>query len=358
MSLEIQLKKAKSMATTILEINLNAIRENWICLNGITGDHVETSAVVKANGYGLGSAKIVEVLRTIGVKKFYVATAEEGVNIRQTLNSSFDIFILSGYMNGDRELLTAYNLNPIILSKEQWNRFTNDFENFPFAVQINTGMNRLGMEKSHFLELHDEILLRKPSHIMSHLSSADNPESAANNHQLIEFKQLTKNFPCKKSLSATGGIFLGSDFFFDLCRPGIGIYGGFPKSGLQPVVSLKIPVIQVQEISTGEGVGYDLTWKATKPTKVATVSAGYADGLIRSLSNHSYVFADQTKCPVIGRISMDLITVDVSNLQTVPNYLEILNREQTVCDVAAQANTIPHEILVSLSNRYKREYIH
>ncbi len=345
------------MASPILEINLSAIARNWSTLNQLSKTEVETSAVVKADGYGLGATHVVNTLLKVGITKFFVATAEEGAVLRQSVQGNYDIFILSGYMQGDKDLVRNYNLFPIILSKDQFERMVNDFDKLPFALQINTGMNRLGMEKKHFLELHEKIFERKPLIVMSHLSSAENPHSSANSEQLTLFRELTSGINCQLSLAASGGILLGSDYHFDLCRPGIGLYGGINYSGIKSVINVKVPVIQVQDVSSGHGVGYDLTWVADKPTRVATIAAGYADGLIRSLSNNSFVFANTTPCPVIGRISMDLITVDVSKLADIPDYFDILSHEQSVFDLAHQAGTISHEILVALGSRYKRTYL-
>ncbi len=160
----------------------------------------------------------------------------------------------------------------------------------------------------------------------------------------------------RKALSATGGVLLGAPFHFNLTRPGIGLYGGEPFKDAKPVVELALPVVQLRDVLPGEAVGYGAAWVATRPSKIATVSSGYADGIIRSAKGFS-LYAGATPCPVVGRVSMDLLTVDVTDLQTVPESLTLLNATQTVDVLAEKAGTIGYEILTSLGSRYQRRYI-
>ncbi len=345
------------MAKAILRIDLNAIAENWITLKTLARPQATTSAVVKADGYGLGIARVAQTLHQTGVTKFFVATAEEGSVLRQHVAGNFSIYILSGYMKGDRDHLKDNELIPVILSKEQFERFVQDFDSWPFGLQLDTGMNRLGMEEEHFSDLKEPICRRRPHFIMSHLACAEETDSDMNSLQLANFVRLTAGIPCPLSLVATAGMFLGPDYQFDLCRPGIGLYGGFPFTGVKPVVNVLIPLIQIQDVAPQEGVGYDMSWIATEPTRVATIAAGYADGLLRSLSSNSFVYANGAPCPVIGRVSMDLITVDISSVKEIPDHFEILGADQTVAELARHASTIPHEILTSLGQRYHRVYL-
>ena len=162
----------------------------------------------------------------------------------------------------------------------------------------------------------------------------------------------------RRSLAATGGTLLGADYHFDLSRPGIGLYGGAPFGGARAVVRLQIPVIQTRIVLAGETVGYGAHWIAKRNSRVATIAAGYADGLIRAMGNGIvYLYSDGVPCPIIGRVSMDLITVDVTDVDTLPDQLELLNDVQTVDDLADAASTIGYEILTSLGARYTREYL-
>ena len=336
-----------------LTIDLDAICKNWRALDALSGQTVETAAVIKADAYGLGADVVGPALKTAGVKTFFVAQAEEGVVLRQAIGAGPRIFNFSGLMAGDAAALAEYDVIPVLNSAEQIAAFTGG----PCAVQFDTGMNRLGMEPADAARLRDEISALAPELILSHLACADEPAHKMNAAQLAEFVAMTASFPkIKKSLSATGGVLLGGDFHFDITRPGIGLYGGLPFENAAPVVQLDLPVIQTREVKTGETVGYGNSWTAQKPSKIATVSGGYADGILRSAASAS-LFADDIACPVIGRISMDLITVDVSGLETVPPMLSLLNSVQTVDVLAGHAGTIGYEILTGLGARYKRRYI-
>ena len=178
-----------------------------------------------------------------------------------------------------------------------------------------------------------------------------------NEVQLQAFHAMTDGTGVPRSLAATGGIFLGPRYQFDLTRPGVGLYGGLPFAQAHPVVRLSLPVIQTREVAMGEPVGYSNTWVADRPTVIATVSGGYADGLLRSLSGKALLWDGDTPCPVVGRVSMDLITVDIGHLPQVPRTLDILGPHQGVDQLAAIGSTIGYEILTSLGNRYARRYV-
>jgi alanine racemase len=218
-------------------------------------------------------------------------------------------------------------------------------------------MNRLGMEPAEWSALRDIALSQRPALVMSHLACADEPDHPMNKHQLQVFRQMTDGIDAPLSLSATGGILLGSDYHFDLCRPGIGLYGGLPFVEAQPVASLDIPVIQVRDVAPGESVGYGNSWVARNPAKVATIASGYADGIIRAMGPKAHVWAGETRCKILGRISMDLIGIDVSALKEVPDTVELLGMHQLVDTLGDAAGTIGYEILTSLGNRYERRYV-
>ncbi|MCU0828013.1 MAG: alanine racemase [Tabrizicola sp.] len=298
------------MATATLTIDLDAIAANWRALDRLTGPEVQTAAVVKADAYGLGVTRVARTLAHAGARRFFVAYAEEGAAVRQALGPGPQIAVLSGHCPGDTEMIHDLDLTPMLNSLEQITRHLEALPGHPFGVQLDTGMNRLGVDGTGL----------------------------------------------PRSLAATGGILLGSRYHFDLTRPGVGLYGGLPYVAAQPVVRLSLPVIQTREVEVGEAVGYGCTWVADRPATIATVAAGYADGLPRTLSNRARLWDGDVACPVVGRVSMDAITVDVSHLAEVPRALDILGPMQGVDALAELAGTIGYEMLTSLGARYQRRY--
>ncbi|MEM6941373.1 MAG: alanine racemase [Pseudomonadota bacterium] len=343
------------MSTGTLTIDLSTIVDNWRSLNHLTD--CETAAVVKADAYGLGISEVAPKLANAGARHFFVAVAEEGVKLRDVLGPGPTISVFSGHMTGDAEKIGGAALVPMINSVDQLLVHVEQLPGHPFGLQLDTGMNRLGMEPAEWAAVRDIALTQSPHLVMSHLACADDPEHEMNAQQLKVFKEMTEGIDIPKSLSATGGILLGRDYHFDLTRPGIGLYGGMPFEDAAPVVTLDIPVIQVRDLEVGETVGYGNTFTAKRAMRVATVSAGYADGLIRAMGRRAVFFHDQRPLQVLGRVSMDLITIDVTALETVPGHLQILGQDQSVDTVAGWAGTIGYEILTSLGARYERAYL-
>ncbi|MEO0990511.1 MAG: alanine racemase [Pseudomonadota bacterium] len=345
------------MGTGSLTIDLNAVAANWRALDKASGSDVETAAVVKANGYGLGIDRVATTLAKAGARKFFVAVAEEGVAVREALGPGPEIFVFSGHMEGDSPLLRDAALIPTLNAPQQISRHFQNTPDAPFAIQLDTGMNRLGIEPPEWAALKPQVLEAGPVLVMSHLACADEPLHAMNAVQCGVFRAMTEEVDVPLSLSATGGILLGPEYHFGLTRPGIGLYGGMPFEGAEPVVRLSLPVIQIRDLQAGEPVGYGNTWKARDDAKIATVSGGYADGLIRHLSSKATLYAGETPCPLVGRVSMDLLTIDVTHLDHAPDHLDILCPAQTVDDLAVAAETIGYEILTSLGTRYQRTYL-
>ena len=343
------------MSTARLTINLQALASNWRALDAKT--NVETAAVVKADAYGLGAGPVSAALAEEGVRKFFVAAAEEGVAVRQAVGPEPKIFVFSGFMEGDNGIHFADNLIPLINSPAQFRRHQQAMPDHPFGVQLDSGMNRLGFEPAEWAELRAEIEAQNPALIMSHMACADEYHHEMNAQQLQTFREMTDGVSAPRSLAATGGMLLGPEYHFDLCRPGVGLYGGMPFAEAKTVVTVDLPVIQVREVAVGESVGYGNSWTARRPSRIATVAAGYADGLHRAIGGGIDAFAGDQPCPVVGRISMDLITVDVTDLPKDPERLRILNGHQTVDDLAEAAGTIGYEILTSLGARYSRGYV-
>ncbi len=343
------------MSTARLSINLHALASNWRALDAKTD--VETGAVVKADAYGLGAGPVANALAEEGVRKFFVAVAEEGAAVRQAIGPGPLIFVFSGHMEGDADLLRDHDLVPLLNSPEQFQRHIQALPVHPFGLQLDTGMNRLGLEPADWSALRNRAEALNPVLIMSHLACSDDPDHPMNRQQLDAFRGMTEGVSSPRSLAATGGTLLGPEFHFDLCRPGIGLYGGLPFADAKQVVTVDLPVIQVRDLAVGETVGYGNAWKARRPSRIATVAAGYADGLHRAIGGGIDTFAGDLPCPVVGRISMDLVTVDVTDLPHTPERLRILNGHQTVDDLAEAAGTIGYEILTSLGRRYSRGYV-
>lgn len=337
------------MAVGTLTIDLGALVANYRALSRLTSG--KAAAVVKADGYGLGAAPVSTALAKAGVDQFFVATAEEGATLRQTLGTAPEINVFSGHMEGDTALIRDANLTPMLNSPEQIQRHA-ALPNHPYGIQLDSGMNRLGVQPSDWPALRDHAT--NATLLMSHLACADEPDHPQNAAQLAQFRTMTEGLTAPKSLSATGGTLLGPDYHFDLIRPGVGLYGGFPFTQAQPVVRLSLPVIQIRTVPVGQSVGYAASYTAQSPRQLATVSAGYADGLIRAMSSTATLWDGDTPCPLIGRVSMDLLTIDVTECATPPDTLDILGPRQTVDDLANAAGTIGYEILTSLGPRYKR----
>ncbi|SPH17377.1 Alanine racemase, biosynthetic [Defluviimonas aquaemixtae] len=343
------------MARATLTIDLDAITANWRALARQSGT-AEAGAVVKADAYGLGATRVARTIAAAGARRFFVAISEEGAVLRPALGPEAEIFVFSGHMEGDATRIAEHGLIPLLNSLEQVQRHLASLPAHPFGIQLDSGMNRLGLEEADWNAVSGSILSENPVLIMSHLACADEPEHPMNASQLASFRRMTDGTRAPRSLSATGGILLGNDYHFDVTRPGIGLYGGLPFEAARPVVSLSLPVIQVREVQPGETVGYGNTWTARKQARVATLAAGYADGLIRAMTGRAQVFADRTPCPLVGRVSMDLMGVDVSHLKAVPEALDILCPKQGIDALADYAGTIGYEILTALGGRYARRY--
>ena len=341
------------MARARLTVDLDAVAANWRALDAVSDADVETAAVVKADAYGLGAEIVGPALHRAGARTFFVALAEEGAALRAALGPGPRIFVFAGLMQGDARLCRQNDLVPLLNSPEQARRYLSDLAGHPYGLQLDTGMNRLGIEPMDVAPVLEK-LQTPPVLTISHLACADTPEHPQNAAQLARFQAMAPQHPM--SLAATGGILLGAPYHFQMTRPGIGLYGGLPFAEAQAVVTLSLPVIQTREVEVGETVGYGAAWTAERPSRIATLSAGYADGLIRAMGNRARVLAGPTPCPVVGRVSMDLLTVDVTHLETCPASLDILNAHQTVDDLAKAAGTIGYEILTSLGVRYERVY--
>ena len=344
------------MSTAKLSIDLAAIAANWRALDRLSLGTVQTAAVIKADGYGLGAGVVAQALAGAGARRFFVAVAEEGVAVRAALGPGPQINILGGHMADDTALIRDLDLTPMLNSIDQITRHLDALPGHTFGLQLDTGMHRLGLQPSEWQAVAPFVLPADPQLIMSHLACADAPDHPLNAAQLANFHAMTDGIAVPRSLAATGGILLGQPFHFDLTRPGVGLFGGQPFVAATPVVHLSLPVIQTREVAQGAAVGYSCTWVAHRPSLIATLSGGYADGLLRSLSGKAMFWHGDIPCPLVGRVSMDLITVDITHLADIPATLDLICQHQGVDDLADLAGTIGYEILTSLGPRYNRIY--
>ena len=349
---------AAAIARARLTIDLDAIAANWRALDALSDTGVETGAVVKADAYGLGAARVAPALAAAGARSFFVALAEEGAALREVLGPGPAIYVFAGLMPGDAALVRPHALVPVLNSPAQVADFARDLAGLPCAVQLDSGMNRLGLEPAELNDALPALERLQPVLAISHLACADDPGHPMNAAQVAAFQPSPATCPAPAlSLAATGGILLGPRYHFDLVRPGIGLYGGRPFADARPVVRLVAPGVQVRDVGAGESVGYGAAWTAaappaSPPSPPAMPTASRA----RSAAATSRSSPATPPCPMVGRVSMDLITADVTGLDEVPARLDILTDLQGVDALADAAGTIGYEVLTSLGHRYERDY--
>ncbi len=359
-------------AAAVLTIDLGALAENYrrLCREL---DGVPCAAVVKADGYGLGLARVAPALFRAGTRSFFVAQLGEAIALREAVPEAVEIYVLNGLAAGPAAEFQAHRARPVFNSLgevEAWRRAAAAAgTTLPAALHLDTGMSRLGLPEDEL-----ETLAAEPerldgvelSHVMSHLACADEPGHPLNADQLARFRAARARLPAAPaSFANSSGIFLGAEYHFDLGRPGVALYGVNPTPGrpnpMCQVVRLQGKILQVREIDAPRTVGYGATHRAAGPTRVATVAVGYADGYLRSLSNRGSAWLGNQRVPVVGRVSMDLITLDVTG--TPPGtarpgaFVDLIGPELPADAVAEAAGTIGYEILTALGRRYHRIYL-
>ncbi len=353
--------------TPRLTIDLEAVAANWLTL---AASHPgATAAVVKADGYGLGAAPVARRLLAAGCTTFFVAHPSEAQALRQALGPAPVIAVLNGLFDGQAETYRAHDLQPVLGSLAEiadWQQQARSGAPLPAMLHVDTGMCRLGLDQAELDQLvaepHrlDGIRLTL---IMTHLVSAETPAAPINAAQLARFTAACARLPrLPRSIANSSGMFLGAEFHADLARPGAALYGINPEPGrpnpMRPVLRLAAPVLQLRQVATGETVGYNAIWTAPRPSRIATLSVGYADGYLRSLSATGLACFDGRPVPLVGRVSMDLTTWDVTDHPAVErgSWLELIGPAIPPDDVAARAGTNGYEILTSLGRRYDRHY--
>ena len=364
-----------------LTIDLSAIVENWRDMARRSG-RARAGAVVKADAYGLGIEDVGAALYEAGVRDFFVAVAEEGATLCNFAPEA-RIFVLSGIWPGREAIFFDNDLVPVIASEEQlafWLGVLAEVGDYPYALHVDTGFNRLGVPLEDALALADDASRPasfSPVLVMSHLHSGDNPDSLLNRQQLESFRRVAAAFEgIESSLSSSAGIFLGEDYHFDLTRPGIALYGGEAvnavRNPMRPVVTAQARIIQIRTARQGDTVSYGGTYQLTRESRLAIVSAGYADGYLRSLSGSglplrqvvregAFGHVAGRRVPVVGRITMDMTIFDVTDIPEneirAGDYVELFGDNIALDDVARAGGTIGYELLTGLGLRYERRYV-
>jgi len=354
-----------------LYVDLDALAANYRLILGLVG-RAQTAPVVKADAYGLGMAPVAQRLWAEGARAFFVSRVGEGVALRAALGPArpATVWVFDGCPPGAAQTLAAAELTPVLNSFTQiddWGLHARSLgRRLSAALYLDTGMNRLGLrpEEARALALApDRLRALELELLVSHLACGAQADHPMNARQLDRFIELCALYPgVPRSVASSGGVFLGSDYHLDQVRPGISLYGGgpfaSPDARLSCVATLQAPILQVRNVPPGETVGYGADFTATQASRIAIVAAGYADGVLRSSSPGAYGRLDGQACPLVGRISMDLIALDVT---ACPNAqpgasIELIGSNAPLDDVARQAGTISYELLTRIGARVARLY--
>lgn len=355
-----------------LLIDLEALSHNYRTLCAHLTKGTICGAVLKANAYGMGIKESSIRLYQEGCRHFFVAHLSEAIELKNFIGEDSLIYVLNGLRRGDEEVYAHYNLIPVLSDPLQihvWNTFCQAKEKqLKAALHLDTGLNRLGLSETAIEGLgvlqvsHMEITC-----VISHLACAYQATHPMNETQRIVFTNLKKRFPfALASFASSGGFFLNQNYHFDMIRPGIALTGcrGANPHGeyvLKPVLKAYAQVIHIKDIPKGASVGYDGTFVASKASRIATLGVGYADGYLRSLSNRGEVYFEGYKLPIVGRISMDLTMIDITDLPTnkigLGSWVELFGDNLWADKVAEKAGTVTWELFTRLGPRFERFYI-
>lgn len=374
-SLDAALAGVPAQAAGVLLVDRAAVADNYRRLKAAFQEKA-VAAVVKADGYGLDAGELVPGLVRAGARSFFVAQLDEALKLRPLLDRchpALTLYVLNGLTPGSEALFADNTILPVLNSLGEiaaWRAFARRRETaLPAAIHLDSGMCRLGLPPDEVERLRaDPGALEGivPTCILSHLACAEEADNPMNARQLAYLKQALTALPrAPVSFCNSSGIFLGRDYHFDLGRPGVALYGGNPTPAapnpMRPVVRLLAKILQIRAIDAPQTVGYGATHRATGPARIATVAAGYADGYLRSISSRGHAWVAGHRVPVVGRVSMDLLALDVTEVAAEAvrpgDWAELLNAEQTVDALAAEAGSISYEILTSLGARYHRVYL-
>ncbi len=345
-----------------LTIDLDAVRKNYLFLQNKVRKGCEVSAVVKANAYGLGVEAVSQTLHESGCKTFFVATLNEAIELRSFLGREPAIAMLNGYQIKNASLYRENDITPVLNDLSEIQNLKNTQNDLPAMIHIDTAMNRLGMNADDITpEIISNLNIKT---IMSHFMSSEDNQTDLNAVQASRFEKLASQFPnIPKSLCNSSGIFLDASYHYQLVRPGMALYGLNPtpyaENPMQPVISLDAEILQIHTVKKGETAGYNATYCFEQDSTLAIVDIGYADGIFRSLSNAGSLYWNGIKCPIRGRVSMDLTIVDLCDVPENQrpkkgDHLEVIGLNQSADDLARDAGTIGYEVLTSLSRRHQR----
>lgn len=349
--------------TAVLDIDLAAVAANIRSLQARVSPQCNITGVVKADAYGIGMDQVAGVHLACGTRRFFVATLDEAIRLRALVGVGPDIAVLGGLFHGAEGEYTRHNLMPVLNSLHDVARWSSGA---PAMLHIDTGMRRLGLDTGEVERLRDDPALTQGLNIravISHFACADEPGHPLTARQAALFASILPLFPrAEKSISNSAGIFVSRDYDYDFVRPGMAVYGLNPVPGrhnpMHPVVTLRARVLQIRQAQQGETVGYGATHRCDTNQRVATIGLGYADGFLRAFSSRGHVFSQGQSLPIIGRVSMDLVTVDASTMPQLQagDWVEVLGPHQDADSLAAQGGTIGYEILTGLGARYARTY--
>lgn len=356
----------------MLTIDLRALADNYRLFQKLAGPSCSVAGIVKANAYGLGLEEVVRVLDGLSCPQYFVATIQEALDAKRVTNAP--VAVLNGLQTAEQahEYLSR-DIMPVLNALHDIRIWQDAVKQADLAVpppaiiHFDTGMNRLGLtpdETKTLLEDPDILEGLNVHTIMSHLSCADEENHKLTNSQYEDFCKIAACFPdARKSLANSSGLFRSPDYHFDMVRPGMALYGLNPTpekdNPVKQIVSLYRPVLQVRPVRKGETAGYGATYRFEQDTVTATVAVGYADGFLRCLGNKGTLYYNGKPCPVIGRVSMDLTTIDLGPGSNAGpgDMVEIIGPHQSPDKLASDAGTIGYEILTSLGSRYMRRYI-
>lgn len=351
-----------------LYIKLENIVKNYRIISRKASNSI-TAAVVKADAYGLGAIKVSQKLYDEGCRNFFVATLDEALEIRNNIKKNAEIYVFHGLREKQESIFTKNNIVPVLNTLEEikrWNSFCyKNNKKLPAIIHVDTGMNRLGLNLSELNNIKSKISDLKLDFVMSHMACADEKNNKKNKEQLKLFNKARKYFPgVKYSLANSPATFLDKCYHFDLVRPGSALYGVNPIHGLknpmEHAIELYSKIIQIRTIDSEETVGYGATKALKKGSKIAVIPLGYADGYLRSLSNNGNCCIDGIMVPIVGRVSMDLIIIDVTKIPGsklhIGKEVEVIGKNISIDEVAKKAGTIGYEVLTRLGTRFNRIY--
>lgn len=358
-------------ATASMTVDLGAVAYNFKRIARFVGPNTRVAGVIKANAYGFGVSQVAPTLYGEGCRDFFVANVDEALEVRPLLDLDATIYCMNGLQKGAEPLFEEHGFIPTLLSPEQalnWNqRARLSGKRLKAALHIDSGLSREGMTDAEVIALAPQLDALEVVLLMSHLASADEIQNPSNAEQRARFLELSSYFPnIQKSLANSHGISFGPAFHFELVRPGMALFGYCSslnhKLQLKPALTLRARIVRHRTLMPGQAVGYNALFKAQEEMTIALLNVGYADGIIRSLTNKGFVDVGGYKAPIVGKISMDFTTIDISAIPkhlTAPgSWVEIVHGADQFEAFSDAGGTCTYEITTSLSKRFHRLYTH